>query len=50
VSTLPLLWIFKYKFNVDGFLVKYKARLYVREDLQVTEQDTYAVILTGRTF
>ena len=32
-AIVPLVWIFKYKFNNDGYLVKHKARLYVRGDL-----------------
>ena len=28
-SILPLVWIFKYKFDDEGYLVKHKARLYV---------------------
>lgn len=34
---LPLVWVFKYKFDNDGYLLKYKARLCVRGDLQKTE-------------
>lgn len=47
---IPLTWVFKYKFDTEGYLVKHKARLYVRGDLQVTEQDTYAATLAARTF
>ena len=47
---LPLLWVFKYKFDSDGFLTKFKARLCVRGDLQLTDQDTYAATLAARTF
>jgi Reverse transcriptase (RNA-dependent DNA polymerase) len=47
---LPLLWVFKYKFDTDGYLTKFKARLCVRGDLQSTEQDTYAATLAARTF
>ena len=36
-TILLLVWIFKYKFNNDRYLVKYKARLYVRGDLQKTD-------------
>jgi hypothetical protein len=49
-TPLLLLWIFKYKFDTDGFLTKFKARLCVRGDLQSTEQDTYAATLAARTF
>ena len=33
---LPLLWVFKYKFDTDGYLDKFKARICVRGDLQDT--------------
>ena len=49
-KTVPLTWVFKYKFDTDGYLVKFKARLCVRGDLQSTEQDTYAATLAARTF
>jgi hypothetical protein len=44
------MWVFKYKFDSDGFLAKFKARLCVRGDLQHTEEDTYAATLSVRTF
>jgi len=47
---LPLKWVFKYKFDSDGYLQKLKARLCVRGDLQVTEEETYAVTLAARIF
>jgi hypothetical protein len=31
---LPLMWVFTYKFDEDGYLTKFKARLVVRGDLQ----------------
>jgi Reverse transcriptase (RNA-dependent DNA polymerase) len=49
-KTIPLTWVFKYKFDTDGYLVKFKAHLCVRGDLQSTEQDTYAATLAARTF
>ena len=49
-TPLPLLWVFKYKFDTDGYLSKFKARLCVRGDLQTTEQDTYAATLAAKTF
>jgi Reverse transcriptase (RNA-dependent DNA polymerase) len=49
-KTVPLTWVFKYKFDSDGYLIKFKARLCVRGDLQSTEQDTYAATLAARTF
>ncbi|OQV11384.1 hypothetical protein CLAIMM_15226, partial [Cladophialophora immunda] len=47
---LPLLWVFKYKFDTDGFLDKFKARIYVRGDLQTTERVNYAATLTIKVF
>lgn len=48
---LPLMWVFTYKLDVDGFLDKFKARLVVRGDLQVSEfKDTYAATLAARIF
>ena len=38
---LPLKWVFKYKLDSDGYLQKLKARLCVRGDLQITEEETY---------
>ncbi len=34
MEPLPLIWVFSYKFDTDGKLLKYKARLCVRGDLQ----------------
>jgi Reverse transcriptase (RNA-dependent DNA polymerase)/GAG-pre-integrase domain len=47
---LPLLWVFKYKFDTDGYLVKFKARLCVRGDLQVSLADNYAATLAVKVF
>jgi hypothetical protein len=50
-TILPVMWVFTYKFDEDGFLVKYKARLVVRGDLwQSSEKDKYAATLASRTF
>ena len=49
-NILPLTWVFKYKFDTNGFLLKHKARLYVRGDLQKTDKDTYAATLALKTF
>ena len=32
-TPLPLMWVFTYKFDQDGYLLKYKARLVARGDL-----------------
>src|SRR2546423_2508393 len=51
MTTLPLIWVFTYKFDTDGYLLKFKARLCVRGDLQpLTNQDNYAATLAARTF
>jgi len=50
-KTLPLKWVFTYKFDTNGYLVKFKARICVRGDLQEsTYKDTYAATLAARTF
>ena len=47
---LLLKWVFKYKLDSDGYLSKLKARLCVRGDLQITEEETYAATLAARIF
>src|SRR6266436_9602366 len=47
---LLLKWVFKYKLDSDGYLQKLKARLYVRRDLQITKEETYAATLAARIF
>jgi hypothetical protein len=48
---LPLLWVFTYKFDPDGFLLKFKARICVRGDLQPSRPgDDYAATLAAKTF
>ncbi|KAL1952853.1 hypothetical protein VTO42DRAFT_4097 [Malbranchea cinnamomea] len=48
---LLLKWVWTYKFDDDGFLTKYKARLCVRGDLQdPTELDRRACTLAARAF
>ncbi|KAF1936195.1 hypothetical protein EJ02DRAFT_427716 [Clathrospora elynae] len=44
---LPLMWVFTYKFDEDGYLFKYKAWLVVRGDLQEAWGDTYAATLAA---
>lgn len=41
-DSLPLLpmWVFKYKFDKEGYLVSFKARICVRDDLQTAPEDT----------
>ncbi len=48
---LPLLWVFSYRFDPDRFLVKYKARICVRRDLQqFGPRENYAAILAAKVF
>jgi hypothetical protein len=48
---IPLMWVFSYKLDEDGYLDKYKARLVARGDLcLLTDQDTYAATLATRVF
>ena len=49
-TAIPTTWVFKYEFDDQGYLIKYKARLCVRGDLQLTNQDTYAATLAIRIF
>ena len=50
-QVLPLIWVFTYKFNMDSYLLKYKAQLCVQGDLQQqTIHDTYAATLAARSF
>ena len=47
---LPLIWVFKYKTDSDGFITKYKSRLVARSNLQATEEETYAATVAIQTF
>src|SRR5205814_932149 len=50
-NLLPLKWVFTYKFDQEGYLTKYKARICVREDCQpISLQETYAATLAFRVF
>jgi hypothetical protein len=49
-EVLPLMWVFTYKFDEDGYLCLFKARLVIRGDLQQQYGDTYAATLAARTF
>ncbi len=49
-SRIFLIWVFKYKFDINDYLKKFKTRLCVRNDLQSTDQNTYAITLTVKTF
>ena len=46
LKIIPLTWVFDYKFDHNGYLTRYKARICMQGDLQpATEQDTYAATL-----
>jgi hypothetical protein len=47
---ISLIWMFKYKFDIDDYLKKFKTRLCVKDDLQSTDQNTYAITLIVKTF
>ncbi|KAF5200461.1 Reverse transcriptase family protein [Thalictrum thalictroides] len=49
-KTLPLMWIYTYKFDADGYLLSFKARLVARGDLQKTTEETYATTLAAQVF
>ncbi|KAI1003292.1 hypothetical protein K3495_g4910 [Podosphaera aphanis] len=48
---VPLKWVWTYKFDLDGYVTKFKARICVRGDLQLpTLQETYSATLAIKTF
>jgi hypothetical protein len=49
-SRILLIWVFKYKFDINDYLKKFKTRLCVKDDLQSTDQNTYAITLIVKTF
>lgn len=50
-SPLPVTWVFKYKLNKHGFLIRFKTRLCIRGDLQpYNHKETYAATLAGKSF
>jgi hypothetical protein len=49
-SRIFLIWVFKYKFDIDDYLKKFKTRLCVRDDLQSTNQNSYATTFAAKTF
>jgi hypothetical protein len=51
IKPLPLKWVFTYKFDTDGYLERYKARICVRGDLQpLNDRDNYAATLAAKVF
>ena len=44
---VPLIWVYANKFDENGFLTNFKARLVARGDLYKTEEETYAITLVA---
>jgi hypothetical protein len=42
-----LIWVYANKFDEDGFLTNFKARLVTRRDLYKTEEETYTITLVA---
>jgi hypothetical protein len=50
-NSISLMWVFTYKYDLDEFFVKYKARLCVRDDLkEISIENVYALTLTIKIF
>jgi hypothetical protein len=49
-SRIFLIWVFKYKFDINDYLKKFKTRLCVKNNLQSIDQNTYAITLIVKTF
>lgn len=47
---LQLMWVYTYKFDADGYLSSYKARLVARGDLYHSTEETYAATLAAQVF
>ena len=46
IILISLRWLFKYKFNVAGFITKYKARIVIYKNKELfINKDYYAIIL-----
>jgi hypothetical protein len=46
-----LKWVFTYKTDSDDYLIKYKARIVIRDDLQMIDpQNVYAITLISKVF
>jgi hypothetical protein len=50
MDAVPLMWVFSYKFDEDGYLLMYKARLVVHGDLQEQYGNTSAATLAACLF
>ncbi|KAI1003263.1 hypothetical protein K3495_g4940 [Podosphaera aphanis] len=50
IKPLPLMWIYTYKVDADGYLLSFKARLVARGVLQHSTEETYATTLAAQVF
>lgn len=50
INSLQLKWVFTYKQDNEGILLKHKARICVRGDLYRSTRDTFAATLAVSTF
>ena len=52
IRTILIKQVFIYKENTDSYIIKFKARLYIRGNLQLSiyKRDVYAITATFRTF
>ena len=51
IKIVPTTQVFTYKTDTNGYLIKFKAQLYIRGDLQeLIYKDTYAVTLAAKVF
>ena len=44
------MWVFKYKIDLDDYLIKYKSQLIVRGDLQTIKEDIYIITTAIQIF
>jgi hypothetical protein len=49
-TRISFIWVFKYKFDTNEYVEKFKARLCFKDDLQMIHQDIYAITLIAKTF
>ncbi len=48
---IPLKWVFTYKTDSNDYLIKYKVRIVIRNDLQMIDlQNVYAITLISKVF
>lgn len=49
-NAIFIMWVFKYKFDEEEYVMKFKTRFVTRDDMQRINQNTYAATLTARIF